>query len=267
MPTQEQLRRWLEQVFSLVADATVGGSGTTVSIAAGGPDITCAYLIDLVNRRLRQIAYETAVNMSPAQAAAYQRLQRLRDEILEACDQTEVAVDDDTDAIPQPDGATPQPDDPGPVTTTPDPKPDPDPPEPDGPTGSTGGAPTQAETPTCCAIHGNELPDVDTDDFEARVVRDGVILSGTVRVSHPCGLSTLETEIWVYWPGDRKTRLHRERSNRLETLRTNSRDLGYRPMPIRGARSGYLLVRATSACGRTVRVVLSPFGRNAAPVR
>lgn len=250
---------WAEQVFSLAADAAVGGAGTAFTLGSGAPDITCAFLLDLVNRKLRQIAYDTAVpGMTPAQATAYQQLEALRGEIMEACDGTPDEENDEpgetpeeTPEEPTDDGDGPSGDD-GPTA--------PPPPEPEAPT-----PPEPSERELCCAIHGTELPTIDTSRFDARRVRRGVVLTGIVTASHPCGLETLETEIVVYWRGGRQTRLHRRRSDHLREGSEFEVDLRYRRMPIRGAESGYLYVRATSACGRTVRVTVSPYGRTQHP--
>ena len=128
MPTSEQFQMWAEEVATAAAPF-----GEAASVAAGTPEITCAYLINLLNRLLLQIAMDTALSgMTGQEAQAYRDLQVLRSRIIRACDPTQ--------APQQPDAEVPEPEEqeePEPDDELPPPEPplweEPHPPEPVGP--------------------------------------------------------------------------------------------------------------------------------------
>ena len=249
MPTQEEFEAWIQEMAGLLAGAGVPLGGDVMSLASGAPSMVCAYLITLINQKMQRIAADTAVTgMSPSQATAFQNLQDLKRRIEAACDETEKPEEED-----QP------------------------PPTPDPEAGSGGGSlppggpsamppkPVQAAKPPtrqalCCALHGHEPPVIDTGQLRVAYVQGGLTIQGTVTASHPCGIRSYQSQVFVRDVRGREYRIdNRDRRLTQETPEKHI-DLSFGGMPLRGFASAWVQVNAESVCGGRAQVIKTPFG-------
>ena len=251
MPTQEEFEAWIQELAGLLAGAGVPLGGEVMSLASGAPSMVCAYLITLINQKMQRIAADTAITgMSPSQATAFQNLQDLKRRIEEACDETEKPEEDQPAPKPSPDpetgssGGSPPP---GPSVTPPTPKPV-----------ATTKPPTQQAL--CCALHGHEPPVIDVRQLRVAYVQGGLTIQGTVTASHPCGIRSYQSQIFVRDAQGQEYRIdNRDHRVTRETPEKNI-DLNFGGMPLRGFASAWVQVNAESVCGGRAHVIKTPFG-------
>lgn len=234
MPTQEQLRMWLEQVATAAAPF-----GEGASVAIGLPEITCAYLLDLINRLLLRIAMRTAITgMTGAEAQAYRDLQVLRARIARACDPAEQPVSEpEAEAEAEP-GVLP--------TEVPE-----QPPEPPL-------APTPAPQASCCDLHGHQSPSLDFRNLSLSASVAGVRIGGGVVSEHPCGFAYWSVKVVVVDARGLRTEVYRSvshvgsQSTRLQIDLPSSL--------LKGCRSGYVEFETESTCRTSNRAIRSNHG-------
>ncbi|WP_207062320.1 hypothetical protein [Motiliproteus sp. SC1-56] len=244
MPTQEELQMWLEEVATAAAPF-----GEAASVAAAAPDITCAYLINLLNRLLLRIAQDTAISgMTGAETQAYRDLQVLRTRIIRACDESqqpeEVEETSENGDEPEPGSETP-PDETEsePVTPLPE-KPQPvEVVEPD---------------PTCCDIHGHQLPSLDFRGLTLGQRSGGVLLGGSVVSEHPCGFAYWDMKVVMVGRDGTQTRVYRTTSRVGNSSKQLSLELP--SSLLRGFRSGFVEITVESTCGTSNRAIRSNHG-------
>lgn len=246
MPTQEQLRMWLEQVGTAAAPF-----GEAASVAAGMPDISCAYLLDLINRLLLRIAKNTAISgMTTAEAQSYRDLQVLRARIARACDPTEQP---EAESEPQPEPEPPEPEPepesgPAPVPPEPPPVKPPVPPV----------APPQPPQPSCCDLHGHQSPSLDLRNITLSASAAGVRIGGGVVSEHPCGFAYWNVKVVVVDARGVRNEIYRSVS-RVGSASTRLQiDLPSSLM--RGFSSGYVEFETESNCHTSNRAIRSNHG-------
>lgn len=240
MPTSEQFQMWAEEVATAAAPF-----GEAASVAAGTPEITCAYLINLINRLLLQIAQDSALSgMTGREAQAYRDLQVLRSRIIRACDPTQTPE--------KPDAEAPEPEEPE------DELPPPEPPLPEEPSPPEPVEPEPEPEPSCCDIHGHQLPSLDFRGLILRARSGGVVVGGAVTSEHPCGLKFWDIKLVVVSPTGTQTEIYRTTSR----VGTPSKQQSF-SLPssfLRGFRSGFVEATVESTCGTSNRAIRSNHG-------
>lgn len=243
MPTSEQFQMWAEEVATAAAPF-----GEAASVAAGTPEITCAYLINLINRLLLQIAQDTALSgMTGREAQAYRDLQVLRSRIIRACDPTQTPE--------KPDAETPEPEE---SEEPEDELPPPEPPLPEEPSPPEPVEPEPEPEPSCCDIHGHQLPSLDFRGLTLRARSGGVVVGGAVTSEHPCGLKFWDIKLVVVSPTGTQTEIYRTTSRVGSPSKQRSFSL---PSSfLRGFRSGFVEATVESTCGTSNRAIRSNHG-------
>jgi hypothetical protein len=241
MPTQEQLRMWLEQVATAAAPF-----GEGASVAMGLPDISCAYLLALINRLLRRIAMDTAITgMTAAEAQSYRDLQVLHARIARACDPTQQP---ETPPEPEPAPETepePTPAQPEPTLVQPEPPLQPV-------------APIPPSPPSCCDLHGHQLPSLDFRNIALSASAAGVRVGGSVVSEHPCGFAYWSVKVVVVDARGVRSEIYRSVSRVGSASKRLQIDLP--SSLLRGFRSGYVEFETESNCGTSNRAIRSNHG-------
>ncbi|MDI9246936.1 hypothetical protein [Marinobacter sp. CHS3-4] len=242
MPTNEQLQMWAEEVAT-----TAAPFGEAASVAIGMPDITCAYLINLINRLLLKIAQDTALTgMTAQEAQAYKDLQVLRARIIRACDETQTPEPPDEEEPPTdgPGDSVKPPEPPKPIGTSPQPPlVEPEPVE---------------QEPTCCDIHGHQLPSLDFTGLNLRARSGGVVIGGAVVSNHPCGFRYWDLKVVLVGPNGTRTEVYRNTSRVGSPSEQLS--LALPSSLVRGFRSGFVEVTVESNCRTSNRAIRSNYG-------
>ncbi len=239
MPSNEALRRWLEQVATSAAPL-----GEAASVAMGLPDITCAYLITLINGILLRVAMRTALTgMTSAEAQAYSDLQVLRARIVAACNETQAEPPATGEALPEtPDPAPP--DTPTPVEHPPEP-----------PTVEVVEAPAP---PGCCDVHGHQMPTLDFRPLALAADARGLRVGGSVACEHPCAFASWALKLVAVDASGRHVEIYGT-VNRVGSA-SKRVSLSLPSSTLRGYRSGYVEFEAESTCGTGNRAVRSNHG-------
>lgn len=227
---------WLEQVATAAAPF-----GEGASVAIGLPDITCAYLLDLINRLLLRIAMRTAITgMTGAEAQAYRDLQVLRARIARACDPADQPAPE-----PEPE---PEPDaEPG---MLPPEVPEPPPVQP--------AASAAASQPSCCDLHGHQSPSLDFRNLSLSASGAGVRIGGVVVSEHPCGFAFWSVKVVVVDAGGVRREVYRSVSHVGSPSTRLQIDLP--SSLLRGYRSGYVEFETESNCRTSNRAIRSNHG-------